>query len=200
MSEIEQVGVITRAQADGLGLLTHGFQPLGDSSRIGQIEGWVQFMDRPLAEDDPSHKQIIPYGVVVQAGRVFLMERLSGGGEARLHGKLSLGVGGHVNPIDGHAGEWVHTTMVRELEEELHAAGVRSLEPIGFINDDTSPVGSVHLGVVYRIELEDAGSAWIRETDTLRGGFEQWDAALSHRERMETWSAFILDAFDQGHF
>ena len=199
MRDNEQVGVIPRSLASELGLLGYGFSPLQDSAQLQRIESSISFIDRPAAEKDPSQKQIIPYGVVLQGDKAFLMERLGGGGEKRLHGKLSLGVGGHINPIDTVGESLINATMLRELREELVISGVQEIAPCGFINDDTVPVGQVHLGVVYRIALTATGAARVNETDTLRGSFRHWSEIALMAAQMETWSTFVLDALDHFH-
>ena len=196
MTPIEQVGVIPRELASELGLLDHGYTPLEDPEQLQRIEAAITFVDRPAAEKDPSRKQIIPYGVVLQGDQVFLMERLEGGGEKRLHGKLSLGVGGHVNPIDCEEQSLIHATMLRELGEELDVSGVEEIVPCGFINDDTVPVGRVHLGVVFRIRLSSTGTAHVSETDALTGQFHHWSVVDRAAARMETWSTFVLNALN----
>jgi len=199
-SSVEHVGVIPRDLANQLGLLGHGFTPLADNEVLGRIGSALSFLERPRAEDDPSHKQIIPYGLVRRGDDVLLLRRLTGGGEERLHGKLSLGVGGHVNPIDlDGSTDLIGETMRRELDEELYIDGLVELRPRGFINDDETPVGQVHLGVVYEIVLAPNGTASVRETDCLAGDFESWSDVATKRERMETWSAFLIDAFRNGH-
>jgi predicted NUDIX family phosphoesterase len=197
MDAVERVGVVSRALAETLGLLAHGFSRLRDPDTLDRLEAELTFIDRPIAEDDPSKKQIIPYGILTREDRPFLMERLGGSGETRLHGKLSLGVGGHINPVDAD-GTVLATTMARELHEELSVLGEVVQRPIGFINDDTQPVGRVHLGVVFELTLAPGGNADVRETETLRGQFRPWSELPPLRSRMESWSSFLLDAFRQG--
>jgi predicted NUDIX family phosphoesterase len=236
MRNVEQVGFITRRKAAELGLLGHGFRPLEGSGPLHHIECAMRFADRPAAESDPSRKQIIPYAVVLRGDQVFAAERLTGGGESRLHGKLSIGIGGHVNPIDERAANGVEAiphrhpidsgpsahpptasvswgrgdasdatvadglimeTLRRELDEELITEGIESIRLCGTINDDEEPVGKVHLGVVFAVELAPSGQARVREVEALRGGFRRWDELLPLRDRLETWSAFVFDAFYQ---
>jgi predicted NUDIX family phosphoesterase len=204
---VERVAAVPRAHAEALGLLPHGFLALPSPAVLDTLCASLRFLERPAAEDDPSHKQLIPYGVVTRGTDVFLLERLLGGGEARLHGKLSIGVGGHINPPDleprsaaAPSAAILHLGMHRELTEELVIRGPFDATPVGLINDDTTPVGRVHLGVVYRIVLAAAGSAEVRETETLRGRFVPWSEVAAQRARLETWSAFALAAFESGAF
>lgn len=211
---VERVAAVPRAHAAALDLLPHGFLALPAPSVLDALCASLRFLDRPAAEDDPSHKQLIPYGVVTRGAEVLLLERLLGGGEARLHGKLSIGVGGHINPPDldapalPHAApphgtpapnaEVIHLGMRRELAEELVLRGPHHAAPIGLINDDTTAVGRVHLGVLFHISLATDGGAEVRETETLRGRFVPWDHVAAQRARLESWSAFALDAYQSG--
>src|SRR3954451_23607955 len=96
-------------------------------------------------EVDPSFKQIIPYLVLRDGERYFLMRRTKAGGDARLHDRYSIGVGGHLNPGDRDLAGGLR----REWQEEVSADFEPAFELIGLLNDDTTDVASVHLGAVY---------------------------------------------------
>lgn len=147
------------------------------------------FMPRPEAEQNPDYKQIIPYVAVVRRDEVFATTRLSKGGEARLHGKMSLGVGGHMNEID-REGDWLMHALRREVDEEIALDDFGTLTPRGLINDDSNEVGLVHLGFFFT--LTTGGSAAVRETEKLEGGFVKIEALASLSERMETWSQIVI--------
>jgi predicted NUDIX family phosphoesterase len=154
------------------------------------------FMDRAEAEEDPSFKQLIPYCVFRHGERILHYTRGKSGGESRLHAKISVGVGGHINPVDADSGrtgpEVYHAAVARELEEELELPGGHSQRIIGLLNDDSNPVGRVHLGIVHLIDLEsDAVSS--REDALANLGFSPLaDLNSEHFERLETWSAFCV--------
>jgi predicted NUDIX family phosphoesterase len=147
------------------------------------------FYPRPAAEVDTTIKQIIPYLVLRDADRLFLMKRTRAGGDARLHDLYSIGVGGHMNPGD----QTVLLCLQREWREELVADFVPEFEFLGLLNDDEVEVGRHHLGVVY---LADAAgrSVAVRETHKLTGAFEPLDVVRAVYDRMETWSQLVLDA------
>lgn len=149
-----------------------------------------EFLPRPEAENDPSHKQIIPYVVLCQGDKVFVTRRLKKGGESRLHGLLSLGVGGHINPeADGDGTDVLTRGMMREISEEVNVAQMGTLTPRGIINDDTNEVGTVHLGLFYTLEVE--GEVSIRETEKLEGFWLKRSELSEKLEEMETWSQFV---------
>jgi len=147
------------------------------------------FLRRGDAEDDPTHKQVIPYLVLRDGERWFLMRRTKAGGDARLHDLWSVGVGGHLNPGDGD----VPGGLRREWDEELVAAFEPAFEPVGLLNDDTTAVGAVHVGIVF---VADAAGrpVEIRETDKLAGSFATTDEVAAVRDSMETWSRLVFDA------
>ena len=146
------------------------------------------FRMRSGAEDDHDWKQIIPYLVLRDGERIFLLRRTRAGGDARLHELYSIGVGGHVNPDDGDP----LGGLRREWAEELMADFEPDFQPLGVLNDDGNPVGAVHLGLVY---TADAGGrpVAVRETHKLSGDFATIEEVARVADRMETWSSLLFD-------
>ena len=150
-----------------------------------------EFLPRAAVEEDPSWRQIIPYAVIWRSRQVFLVERLSGGSERRLHQRLSIGLGGHVEPgSHPNARDVIEGALVRELNEELVIGAFRS-QVVGLIHSDRTKVDSVHTGVLYRVEV--LGDVRVREQEKLRGSFVSWDAVMRRFERLETWSQLAAD-------
>jgi predicted NUDIX family phosphoesterase len=150
-----------------------------------------RFVDRLQAEDDPTLKQLIPYVVVRDGALVYLMERTAAGGDARLHGKASIGVGGHLNPVDDGQ-DPLTDGLRREWSEELVADWEPEFRLVGLLNDDSNPVGSVHLGVVFEVRA-DGRPVEVRERDKLTGRFATADEVRAAWDRMETWSRLVAD-------
>ena len=148
---------------------------------------------RPEAESDTSIKQIIPYLVLRDGDRIFLMKRTKAGGDARLHDHFTIGVGGHMNPGD----DSITGCLAREWREELVAAFLPEFTFLGLLNDDTVEVGRHHLGVVYLADAAGRGVA-IRETHKLSGSFETTETVGAAYDRMETWSQLTFDALIAG--
>ena len=146
---------------------------------------------RSAMEQDPSFKQIIPYLVLRDGSRYFLMKRTNAGGDPRLHGHYSIGVGGHLNPGDGG----LLGGLRREWDEELVAGFVPRFRLVALLNDDTTAVGAVHLGAVYLAHAAGRPVA-IRETDKLTGAFAEPAAVSAVRDRLETWSSLVFDYFE----
>ncbi len=186
MSE-EQVLVVPREQLMGgrgwRGILSPGAGPYLD---LIAAEG--RFEPREEMERDPRFKQVIPYLVLRDRGRFFLMRRTRAGADERLHDRFSIGVGGHLNPGDHD----LAGGLTREWDEELEADFVPEFRLLGILNDDETDVGRVHLGVVYLAEAAGRPVA-VRETDKLEGRFAAPAALLSVYDRMETWSQLVFD-------
>ncbi|HEY4190419.1 MAG TPA: hypothetical protein VGM28_08370, partial [Candidatus Limnocylindrales bacterium] len=184
----ERVLVVARAaivpEPGWLGVRRDG---IADALAAVAREG--RFVDRADAEEDPSLKQVIPYLVLRDGERWFLMRRTRAGGDARLHDRWTIGVGGHLNPGDVD----VPGGLRREWAEELVAGFVPEFAPIGLLNDDTTPVGSVHVGVVFVADAAGRPVA-IRETDKLTGSFATTAEVAEVVDGMETWSRLVFEA------
>ncbi|NJI01078.1 NUDIX domain-containing protein [Staphylococcus hyicus] len=146
-------------------------------------------------EEDPSYKQLISYCILEnENGDLLVYERLSGGGEARLHGQSSIGVGGHMNDVpDAQTiNDLIIVNASRELEEEvgLHVTSASQLEHGGFINDDSNEVGKVHIGIVFKVKVK-ANDIEVKETDTLKIEWKSLED-INDLNQFESWSALIL--------
>jgi len=191
----EQVLVLPRAALPG-GCAFHGVRAVRASAleRLREaVSAEGRYVSRPIAESDPTQKQLIPYVVVRDGDRVFLMQRTDAGGDARLHGKASIGVGGHINPVDGHDEDQLMAGLRREWTEELVADWEPEFRLVGLLNDDTNPVGAVHLGVVFIVEADGRPVA-VREDDKLSGAFVARDEVRAAWDRLETWSQLVAEA------
>jgi predicted NUDIX family phosphoesterase len=158
------------------------------------------FMDRGEAEEDPGHKQIIPYALFRYEDRLLHYVRGKSGGESRLHALGSLGIGGHINPVDAREDHLGHATYMagveREIEEELILSSKPKQRVVALINDDSNPVGQVHLGVVHLFELEDEDVS-AREDALAELQFQTIeDLRGSLYDSLESWSQFCVDALE----
>ena len=149
-----------------------------------------QFLPRADVEEDPRWRQIIPYAVLERAGSVFLVKRLKAGTEARLHDRLSIGIGGHINPFDhANARDVLEGALARELREELRIRAFFA-EAVGLIHTAETSVDRVHTGVLYRVRAP--GDIEVRETHKLSGGFVPWAEVAEERVKLEGWSQLAL--------
>jgi predicted NUDIX family phosphoesterase len=163
------------------------------------------FVERARAESSPQWKQVIPYSIVECDGRILVVRRLRKGGESRLHEKHSIGIGGHINPEDisgedrGQGGRNpIDAGTRREISEELAVRGAYDIRRVGLLNDDSNPVGAVHVGVVQVISVR--GSVEIRERDQLDGRLERPEelaAMLTRGTNFETWSGLLIPHLDE---
>jgi predicted NUDIX family phosphoesterase len=160
--------------------------------------GVPRFMARPAAEKDPSHKQLIPYVLMTCGGKYLTYVRGKRAGETRLVGHRSIGIGGHINPIDdaplfGVDMRSVYDTAVeREVKEEVSVDSPHTDELLALINDDSTEVGSVHLGIVHLWRL-DTPNVTRKEQMITQMEFLKLKDLVALREQMETWSQLCLD-------
>ena len=185
--------------------------------RLGYFQGFCRDVDRYLhdllssdrisyrprheVEVDPGFKQLIPYVIFCHRdgrGRqtIFQYTRGTGQGEGRLHKKRSVGIGGHISSCDVEApgsGNPYEEGMRRELEEEVILDTPYTPHCVGLINDDQTEVGRVHLGVVYRFDL-DRPAVRPREDEIIESGFQPVEEIMSDLSGFETWSQICLRA------
>ncbi|OGO55347.1 MAG: hypothetical protein A2Z32_12575 [Chloroflexi bacterium RBG_16_69_14] len=183
----ERVYVVPRAAVlDAAGW--YGIRTDGLDAFVAALERDGRYEPRDRMERDPSHKQVIPYLVLRDGPRYFLMQRTAAGGDPRLHGRYSIGVGGHLNPGDGG----LLGGLRREWSEELVAGFVPEFRLVALLNDDTTDVGAVHLGAVYVADAAGRPVA-IRETHKLSGAFVEAAAVAAVSDRLETWSRLTFE-------
>jgi len=183
----------------------------GNNDVLNRIVQNGLFRKRNELEEDPSFKQIIPYPIISykepeyigtrQSQSFYLFKRTSKQTEKRLHNKLHLGVGGHMKP--GRTKElneqYLDNELKRELFEEvklLNGCLIEGIEFIGFINDDTIPVGRVHIGLLYNIHVSNKNVV-VNETDKMTADWIDKPDLAEYYEEMETWTKIAIDYYIQ---
>jgi predicted NUDIX family phosphoesterase len=165
--------------------------PIGPDEWAAQMrQASACWLGRAGAEVAPDHKQLIPYAIARRRdGRLAVYPRA--GSEARLHGLHSIGIGGHINPEDAEGSpdppDWILRACLREIHEEFACVAFeRPPRFLGVINEEHTPVGHVHLGLVYVLEIADEpppvpgeelqGLQWIDPDDEAFGSLnvERW--------------------------
>lgn len=159
--------------------------------------GQAFFLPRPAAEKDPSHKQLIPYVIMEHEGKVLSYVRGKRSGETRLVAKRSIGIGGHINPVDSVIPLWgfreaYHSAVQREVAEEVIVETPYAEHIVALINDDATEVGSVHLGVVHHWTLKEPKVSR-REQMITQMEFLSLDELQAAKDNMETWSQLCLE-------
>ena len=174
----------------------------GNSEVLKKIVQNGLFLKRSELEEDPSFKQIIPYAIISNKEpeqSFYLFRRTSGQTEKRLHNKFSLGVGGHMNPNDSlePKDQYLIDELKRELFEEvklLNGCLIEEIEFIGFINDDTIPVGRAHIGLLYINHVSNK-EVYINETDKMTADWLDKSDLAKFYEGMETWTKIAYDYY-----
>ena len=187
----EQVLVVRREDIfpDGA---WHGFVTENLDRHQAVIRERHLFKPRAEVEDDPSFQQIIPYVVFRHGIRYLLTHRLRASSEKRLRKQYSLGLGGHINPGDLEGGDPILDGLKREWAEEVVYRGRFEARLLGLLNEESSPVSKVHLGVVFLVD-GDTPDIEIRETDKLAGELLTLDEMRIHFLEMESWSQLVYE-------
>jgi len=203
MAQEEQVLVVPRSVVEEVGMF-HGL--------VFDVDNYLEklfaadvpsFLPRPEAEQDPSHKQLIPY-VLIKCGEKYLTYvRGKRAGETRLVGNRSVGIGGHINPVDNEVPlfgidyrEIYENAVQREVDEEINIDGSRSDRIVALLNDDTNEVGAVHLGVVHVLTVDNE-NVTRNEQMITQLEFMTLDELHAVRDEMETWSQLCLDGLEK---
>lgn len=199
MGQEEKVLVVERSVFDELGAF-HGLN--FDVERYLDrlfAAGAPRFMPRAEAEKDPTHKQLIPYVLMTCGGKCLTYVRGKRAGETRLVGNRSLGIGGHINPVDDEVPlfnvdyrEVYNAAVQREVAEEVNVETGHTDHIVALLNDDSNEVGQVHLGVVHLWSLQRP-LVTKREQMITQMEFMGLDELALVRDTMETWSQLCLD-------
>lgn len=153
------------------------------------------FLQRDLAEYDLNYKQAIPYILIQNQHQFLLLKRTKKQTEKRLHDKYSLGIGGHINPCcESEYKNVIIHGLYKELHEEISISSDHKLQFIGVINDETTDVSKVHLGLLYVIELED-GEFEILEKDKMSGEWVTIEELEANYDNLETWSQIVYQDY-----
>ena len=161
----------------------------------GQFQTY--FKPRADVETDADWQQLCSY-LVVRCGReVMAYQRPAKGGDVRLHGAVSVGIGGHVNSTDARpdsdTSQIILNGIMRELDEETQISAVASPPdlkgPVWLIHDPTNDVGRVHTGVVAVLDVEHP-----LEEFSVTGCVCSWSTPqqLFRHPQLESWSRIVL--------
>jgi len=196
----ENVLVIKRSLFDELGSFQGlNFEPEKYLKSI-LSRGNNFFIPRPKAESNPAYKQIIPYALIVFQNTVLHYVRGKKAGEQRLIAKGSIGIGGHMNEIDESLfamDEQAYRAGVeREVNEEIKIDTPFEDQIVALLNDDSTEVGRVHLGIVHVFKLKEPK---VQKREAMITGltFLTKEELMSRRASLETWSQICLDSLDR---
>jgi predicted NUDIX family phosphoesterase len=157
----------------------------------------ITYINRSEAEQDKRYKQLIPYALIICGDKILRYRRGKGGGETRLHGLYSVGVGGHISEEDTGLfaqGVGYHDAMRRELMEEVDIEVTKEMA-VAVINDDSTEVGFVHLGIVHIVYVADESLTKGR-SGMVGAEFVPLNEAMKNPEAYESWSRFCMENLD----
>src|SRR5438094_8064600 len=196
----ENVLVIRRSLFDELGSFQGlNFEPEKYLKAI-LSRGSNFYIPRPEAETNPGYKQIIPYALIAFEKTVLHYVRGKKAGEQRLVAKGSIGIGGHMNDSDESLfaldEEAYRAGVEREVNEEIRIETTFDDRIVALLNDDSTEVGRVHLGVVHVFNLDEP-KVEKREAMITNLEFLSRGELLKRRDTLETWSQLCVDQLDK---
>ena len=203
MAQEEQVLVVERKVVEQVGMFNGLIFDVDRYRREIFAPGIPRFIPRSKAEKNPSYKQLIPYVIMTCDGKYLSYVRGKRAGETRLVAKRSIGIGGHINPIDAdntylfaYLYENYLAAVEREVAEEVSVETTHTDSVVALLNDDSNEVGSVHLGIVH-YWLLDAPKVAKREQMITQMAFMTPAELQQVRDTMETWSRLCLSQLNQ---
>jgi predicted NUDIX family phosphoesterase len=202
MAEEEQVLVVERKILEGVGMFNRLMFDVDRYLSELFAPGVLRFMPRSQAEVDPAYKQLIPYVIMTHDGKYLSYVRGKRAGETRLVGNRSIGIGGHINPVDdmplfnANFYETYLAAVDREVAEEVSVETSHTNQIVALLNDDSNEVGQVHLGIVHYWVL-DAPKVNKREQMITQMAFMSHDELQEVKDTLETWSALCLDGLSK---
>jgi predicted NUDIX family phosphoesterase len=202
MAQEEQVLVVERKVLEQAGMFQGLTFDVADRLDHLLAQGVPRFMSRSQAETDPNYKQIIPYVILTHSGKVLSYVRGKRAGEARLIGNRSIGIGGHINPIDSvplfntDFHEVYRAAVEREVAEEVSIQTTHTDRVVALLNDDSTEVGQVHLGIVHLWELTSP-NVTKNEQMITQLNFMTIPELQGVKDTLETWSSLCLDHIEE---
>ncbi len=203
MAQEEQVLVVERKVLEHVGMFQGLTFDVDRYLRKLFVSGIPRFMPRSQAEKDPAYKQLIPYVIMIYGGKYLSYVRGRRAGEGRLVGNRSIGIGGHINPVDNEVPlfdtdyrELYRCAVEREVVEEVTVEATHTDRIVALLNDDSNEVGQVHLGIVHCWTL-DSPNVSRREQMITQMAFMSPEQLQEVRDSMETWSSLCLDGLNE---
>lgn len=173
-------------------------------ARIGNFHGFTRqikynelfnfqpiMIDRETADRDSQHIQVIPYATIwrLYDGKCQFLSytRMKQGGETRLHGKRSIGFGGHMNHSEPFA-----VALAREIREEVPGAADYVSLFSGWLRDEHSEVGKVHIGAHYFYEVDEQFEMKFPDPSIGRPSWETYEELSGRAGHFEAWSQLLI--------
>jgi predicted NUDIX family phosphoesterase len=190
----EQVLVVPLAVVQKLGLddcLYSKYDTINMDVLTLKLENESYYIPRYKSDENPEEVELIPYITFKDGNAIFMYKRIKNG-DSRGDGKFSIGVGGHINPIDSEVNQCpIYNGAVREISEELGLElPVIALEPKGFIRSHSGAFNNDHLGI--HIEVSTSVYDVAEKDKMLPVGMIAEVALPLFEARMEDWTKIII--------
>ncbi|MGC4067633.1 MAG: hypothetical protein QM784_23895 [Polyangiaceae bacterium] len=194
----ETLVCLDKIHVDALGL-EEGFTTLAPPELAKIFDpGRIWLGPRSTLETDERYRQLVSYIVVRWTDSVLVYRRTPKSGESRLHGRMSVGIGGHWNvsdvvSVDGAVDPMstLSRACERELAEEIDCDTPECIRVVGIIKESTNAVSRVHLGVVIECWLSSARVS-VRDLGICETRFVPISELSDLAAEMETWLSGLV--------
>ena len=196
MSGREEVLVLPRGLFDG----HHAFldwQFIEDI--MEELEATHRWWERTDAEESSDWVQPIACAVVTDsAGRHYVFRRVKNTRDD-LKGRVTLVVGGHIEPHAGSASfcELLLATLRREIEEEVGIEDFADAKPLGVVIDNSTVLSSRHVGfvfeVVWNLPLVARATDEFSRRSQLNGLLATKEELTTFHSQLDPWSRLIFE-------
>lgn len=186
----EEVFVIL---TDSISNIKDGFsKEKHDNSIFRRYREEGKFIKRYDAEEDCTFQQIIPYVLIANEdeSKYFITQRIQG--DSRLQNKLSIGLGGHINPCDFlPTQDYILANICREIHEEAYVEYAKPIKYLGTIREISSSTND-HLGLLFKLQVKEE-TAKILEVDTLKGIWMTPKELYDNYSKFEGWAKIVIN-------
>jgi len=204
-----QILVVPKRDIETLALENGGaFGPKAVKEAIRCISGNGYFLNRDEAESRKDLVQIIPCGLLTYNGEVFLFQRKENDRKYRLYGKATIWQGCHVPKLkEGSLEEIIKNSLLDRVSRSLFLSRVFPIKSLGYCWNKNDSSSRRHLGVVYRIDIDNIHTAIDLKKKEFRkqrghglfGRFEKWQNLVKNGKKLdlESWSRTILNGVEK---
>jgi predicted NUDIX family phosphoesterase len=171
-------------------------------------KGDVVIAQRADLEENTGFRQLIPYvSLVTSDGKFLAYTRTKQGNEQRLHKKVSVGFGGHMDAADAHFDEdsnldiqkTIFNGLKREVIEELGDSvyetikdQINNFQVEELIIDDKTDVEKVHMALLISVVLDSEIHVESTDESITIEGFLTEDEIRKLDGNIEPWSEIVI--------
>jgi predicted NUDIX family phosphoesterase len=195
-----EILVVPRKEIDALPLKQGGsFSVESVNLALDCISQHGMYMRRSEAERDNRYVQIIAAGMLTYQDQVFIFQRKEQDPKYRLYGRTTIFQAAHTASKAGKSGRDLMMYALQDrITKSLFLSRTFRLEPVGYCWDRDDAASSRHLGIVFRVEIDNEHTARDLKRKELKkqrgpslaGSFVGW-TELSDKKKRTKFGALV---------